>query len=104
MPTRPPIHRTGKTHDEIRGNAHARGYDARWRRLRDWFIQQNPLCVICERLGKTMQAECVDHIKAHKGNEELRLDPENLQSLCWSCHSKKTVKHDGGFGNATAPQ
>jgi 5-methylcytosine-specific restriction protein A len=41
----------------------------------------------------------VDHVKAHHGNEALRLDPANLQSLCQSCHSRKTATVDHGGGN-----
>ncbi|NMA84113.1 MAG: HNH endonuclease [Epulopiscium sp.] len=36
----------------------------------------------------------VDHIKPHKGNEDLFYDINNLQSLCKSCHDRKTAKED----------
>lgn len=49
--------------------------------------------------GETVTATQVDHIRPHKGNHTLRLDPDNLRSLCASCHSRKTARHDGGFGN-----
>jgi hypothetical protein len=29
----------------------------------------------------------VHHLKPHKGNLELSLDLDNLQSVCWTCHS-----------------
>jgi hypothetical protein len=36
----------------------------------------------------------VDHIDGNTGNNH----PDNLNSLCHSCHSKKTAAHDGSFG------
>lgn len=41
----------------------------------------------------------VDHIVPHRGDPELLYDEANLQSLCHECHSKKTAREDGGFGN-----
>jgi len=40
-------------------------------------------------------ATVVDHIEPHKGDEELFYDINNLQSLCKSCHDRKTAKEDG---------
>jgi 5-methylcytosine-specific restriction enzyme A len=86
--------------DKRRGSANQRGYDADWRRLRDWHITNKPLCEICLLGGRVTGADHVDHIEPFHGkNDPLRLDPKNLQSLCKSCHSRKTVKEDGGFGN-----
>ena len=66
---------------------------ARWQRTRAEFLQINPFCCECGRL-----ATDVDHIVPHKGNAQLMYSWENLQSLCHSCHAKKTAKHDGAFG------
>ena len=41
----------------------------------------------------------VDHIVPHRGDARLLYDENNLQSLCKSCHSRKTATEDGGFGN-----
>ena len=48
---------------------------------------------MCGRPG-----ECVDHIVplADGGTNA----GGNLQTLCWSCHSIKTVACDGGFGKS----
>jgi 5-methylcytosine-specific restriction endonuclease McrA len=51
------------------------------------------------RTLRGVMATQVDHVKAHHGNEALRLDPANLQSLCQSCHSRKTATVDHGGGN-----
>ena len=50
--------------------------------------------------GRTVPAVDVDHIRPHKGDPTLFWDPQNWQSLCKPCHSAKTVKQDGGFGNS----
>lgn len=78
-----------------RAGIRQRGYaDPLWSRLRAAHLASSPACVQC---GSTHRLN-VDHIVAHKGNEALRLDPSNLQTLCASCHSRKTVQQDGGFG------
>jgi 5-methylcytosine-specific restriction protein A len=49
--------------------------------------------------GYVTAATEVDHIQAHRGDARLMWDFENnVQSLCKPCHSKKTVKEDGGLG------
>jgi len=56
-------------------------YGARWKRLRIAQLKDDPWCNRCGG-----QACIVDHIKAHRGDEELGYDPDNLQSLCKPCH------------------
>ncbi|ELK38933.1 HNH endonuclease, partial [Brevibacillus agri BAB-2500] len=48
---------------------------------------------------KVTTATVVDHIVPHKGDMRKFWDRMNWQALCASCHSKKTAKEDGGFGN-----
>lgn len=61
----------------------------RWRRFREWHLAQNPLCIECEKAGRVEAATIVDHIvPISEGGEEMSSD--NAQSLCKSCHSKKT--------------
>lgn len=60
--------------------------------------QANPnnlLCASCAINGISTLMSDVDHIDGDTYNN----DPENLQSLCRPCHSKKTALEDGGFGN-----
>lgn len=82
--------------DYHRGSSSARGYDWRWRRLRDAHIAMNPLCVKCAEKGLIEPVEEVDHIVPFDGKgDPLRLDPSNLQSLCGSCHRYKTAHQKG---------
>jgi 5-methylcytosine-specific restriction enzyme A len=82
-----------KPRGDFRKPAHKRGYDKRWKRLRDDYIADYPLCEHCERKGLTTIAREVDHIIEFEGlDDQKRLDRDNLQSLCRSCHAKKTAK------------
>ena len=49
----------------------ARGYGGRWQRARLLFLQANPLCVFCERVGRVELASVVDHILPHRGDQDL---------------------------------
>ncbi len=101
MAKSPPLHRPAhyrsqadrqRSYDETRPNARARGYTGMWERARKFFLSKNPLCVKCEEQGILTPANEVDHIIPHRGNQNLFWDQANWQSLCKSCHSKKTRK------------
>ena len=68
---------------------------SRWQDLRRYVLNKQPLCVECLKNNRITPATVVDHIEPHKGNEDLFYDINNLQSLCKSCHDRKTVKEDG---------
>ncbi len=63
------------------------------------YLAKHPLCQSCMLQGKWIAATVVDHIKPHKGDKKLFWDSSNWQPLCASCHSRKTAKEDGWFGN-----
>lgn len=64
-----------------------------WLLTRRAKLQQSPLC---QAEGCRSIATEVDHIRPiSKGGH--RTDLSNLQSLCRSCHSKKTFKENKGF-------
>lgn len=83
--------------EQARGTAKVRGYGADWRTLRAAHLRAHPSCSHPEC---DMLATDVDHLTPHRGDDALRLDPDNLQSLCHSHHSSKTATQDGGFGRA----
>ena len=90
MPNR---HRTWKPPNKTRPayDASARLYNTRrWRRLSKMHLAENPLCVTCEKAGRVEMGAAVDHIEPHRGDEGLFWDEANWQSLCKSCHGKKT--------------
>jgi 5-methylcytosine-specific restriction protein A len=114
MPVRPPRHRAphqkGKAHslevwkrfnakrETSRSSAKARGYGKDWQALRAIHLAREPDCRACAEAGIERKARIVDHIESIAARPELRLDPANLQSLCWPCHNAKTIRRDGGFG------
>lgn len=60
--------------------------------LRPGQLLKEPFCRSCAALGLRVLATDVDHIQDHKGNWAVFIDKENLESLCHSCHSKKTMR------------
>ncbi|MBC6310139.1 HNH endonuclease [Listeria sp. FSL L7-1582] len=66
-----------------------------WRELREVALDRDyHLCVRCLANHDVTHAQLVDHIIPTKDNWELRLDLNNLQSLCESCHQLKTKKEN----------
>ena len=66
-------------------------HSKQWRMLRNWYIKKNPICAECKRQDKLTAGYCVDHIRPISigGN---KIDISNLQTLCESCHSKKSAQ------------
>lgn len=73
----------------------------RWRTLREYKIQQSPLCEICISEGVVRPTEEIHHITpistglTYEDMQVLCYDYNNLQSLCRDCHHNihKTLKH-----------
>jgi len=63
---------------------------AEWQALRQYHISREPLCRICAADGKVVQGVEVDHITPIRDGGARR-DDSNLQTLCRSCHAKKTA-------------
>ena len=82
-------------YDKTRESSHRRGYDRNWRKVRLMVLNEEPLCRECTKEGRITPATEVDHIDGNARN----LWRENLQPLCKSCHSKKTAKEQGRWGN-----
>jgi len=73
-------------------------YNYRWEKYSKGRLRRHPLCVTCLNDGKTTAARVTDHIIPHKGSIKLFWDHTNHESLCKTCHDKKTAG-EGAFGN-----
>ena len=80
-----------RRYDRERGSAAERGYDAHWRKVRAWKLSVSPICQDCLEKGKVTPAKEVHHNDGNPRNNT----PENLKSLCHSCHSRRTAKEQG---------
>jgi len=60
--------------------------------LRPTQLLKEPFCRACAERGVRTRATVVDHIVDHEGDWSRFTDRENLQSLCESCHNRKTVQ------------
>lgn len=69
---------------------------SQWLAIRQQVLMRDSYtCQTCGRVcGRKGEAH-VDHIDGDSGNNQMA----NLQTLCAPCHSRKTAKEDGGFGN-----
>lgn len=101
MPIRPPTHAPQriktKQHNLVDRQAKRlyRTNSKTWRAIRLEVLSECPLCAVCMCNGIIKAANEVDHIDGDSHNN----DRSNLQALCKPCHSAKTVKENGGFGN-----
>jgi 5-methylcytosine-specific restriction protein A len=68
-----------------------------WRKLSKRYRMNHPLCVQCEAKDLVVPVKVVDHIvPMNLGG--AKLDESNLQSLCESCHNKKSSAESRGNG------
>lgn len=70
-----------------------------WQQLRLFKLANDPLWEICMLSDRTTAANCVDHRIPLALDWSLRLDYDNLQSLCdhtspHNCHQRKTMTTD----------
>ncbi len=86
-----PVHRQQgwASWQKDKGTVTERGYGSPWQRLRLEILKRDDdLCQQCLKTGRLTRASHVDHIvpKARGGDDTF----DNLQSLCPSCHQRKT--------------
>ena len=86
-----------RDHDRARGSASARGYGAAWRRIRAAKLARDPFCEYRTHCPGDIGRE-VDHVDGDNTNNA----PANLRTTCHACHSAKTVREQGVFGNPRA--
>lgn len=96
MPHMPPTHnrRQGRAPDN-RPSAAKRGYDHKWQAFREQYIELHPLCVHCEREGRTTVAEHVHHVEDLAKAPHRKYDETNLEGLCRWCHNRETRARQG---------
>lgn len=70
-----------------------------WRKMRDTYLKEHPLCEEHLKRGEVVAAEDVHHKKSpfQKGeiNYNLLLNYENLESVCKECHGNIHSKQQG---------
>lgn len=100
-----PSWRSGK------GGSASRGYGYDWQQLRARHLAAHPHCIFCLRdfgMDGMSPVDVVlacaergvpeplgtigDHIVAHEGNDALRLDPNNIQTLCKPHHDGEKAR------------
>lgn len=73
--------------------------DDRWRKERDTFLKEHPLCTDCLAKGKVTPATSIHHIKSPFKNGEINwtllYDWDNLISLCHECHGERHASQQG---------
>lgn len=70
-------------------------YDRAWARIREAFLQANPLCEICRQEGLLQAATLVHHkVRLKEGG---RNDWKNLQALCAKCHARLHAREGDYF-------
>lgn len=74
-------------------------YTREWRKLRAEIINKfNGHCCMCGRSWKKEKVRIrVDHIKPVSKYPELKMDPDNLQTLCEDCYLGKLNNFEGDF-------
>lgn len=70
-----------------------------WRKMRDCYLREHPLCDECLKKGKITPATDIHHIKSPFRNGEINyallLDEDNLMSLCKECHGNIHAAQQG---------
>ena len=73
--------------------------DAKWRKERDTFLKEHPLCDDCLAKGKVTPATSIHHLKSPFKNGEINwnllYDWDNLVSLCHECHGERHAEEQG---------
>ncbi len=89
-----------KAHRREYATTYAHLYDRQWRNESKKFLRGHPWCECAEcREGPyRRKADCVDHIKAHRGDVNLFWDKSNWMAMNVRCNASKSVREEGGFG------
>ncbi|UYL94103.1 HNH endonuclease [Geobacillus phage vB_GthS_PK5.1] len=90
-----------KHYDKYKRNQQARAFyhSREWERTRLAVLaRDNFLCQECLKNKRITRAVIADHIVPLLVAWDKRLDMSNLQSLCQSCHNRKTAEDKRRYG------
>ena len=99
MPNRVPQHRPKhlpsrqeqqQYYDKVKRNKANKAFynSAAWIKMRQIKLNQDPLCELHRERGELVRSTQVHHKIEITVDPSLRLDMDNMQSLCDSCHSR----------------
>ena len=74
---------------------------ARYKRARQHFLEENPLCMMCQREGFVRAATELDHIIPAWKHPERFWDESNWQGLCHGHHERKSMSERRGRTRVT---
>lgn len=63
---------------------------SRWRKLRHAKLLHAPTCEHCAAMGRVVMGKVVDHVKAIRNGGLPFPSLDGLQTLCQTCHNRKT--------------
>lgn len=72
-----------------------------WRDLRRAKLSAQAVCEVCEKRGRSVLADTVDHIVAINAGGDPFPPLSGLMSLCAECHNSKTARMDRGNSKGT---
>lgn len=74
-----------------------RRYGRAWKRIRDRYASQHPLCEMCLKEGKAVPTEQVHHIvPISEGGGHT---DDNLMALCRACHARLHAERGDRWGH-----
>ena len=62
----------------------------RWKKESRQFLDENPLCIECQKKGLLVPAKVTDHIIPKNKCSDI-WDQSNWRPLCFTCHMKKSA-------------
>lgn len=74
--------------DDYRGTKAERGYGSDWDKFSRQYRLLHPLCENCLLEGRTAPAVDVHHIVKIRDRPDLRMDENNVMSVCRTCHKR----------------
>lgn len=90
---------TTRTETEMRQLRQKAYQNTAWRKERDTYLHEHPLCEECLKKGKITPAQDIHHKKSPFKNGEINwnllFDEDNLMSLCKECHGNIHAAQQG---------